>query len=377
MLQSTLTLNTISEAIEDLKNGKVIIVVDDENRENEGDFITAAETITADTVNFMTMYGRGLICTPITQKRASELDLDFMVGRNTDPKETAFTVSVDRIGHGVTTGISASDRAITIKALTESERIPADFARPGHVFPLIAKKGGVLKRDGHTEACVDLLKLAGMKPAGVLIEIMNEDGTMARLPQLVKIAEKFDLKIITIKDLIAYRLKNDTLVKRTDESDIHTFYGDFKLISYLDKTNNQTHFALVKGNVNTEDEIIPVRVSSTNAYFDLFNMLAKGEKNLMQKIVDHINLKEKGAIIFINNTVSPIQITKKFDQFKSFIAGESNSPSIPVDNRDLGIGAQIIKDLGIKKIQLLTQSLNKNIPLSSGYGLKIADIFKL
>ncbi|MDR1877114.1 MAG: 3,4-dihydroxy-2-butanone-4-phosphate synthase [Flavobacteriaceae bacterium] len=376
MITTDFKINTISEALEDLRQGKVIIVVDDENRENEGDFIAAASTITAETINFMTMYGRGLVCTPLTQKRAEELDLDFMVGKNTDPKQTAFTVSVDLLGHGVTTGISASDRAKTIRALVDENIKPKDFARPGHIFPLVAKKGGVLKRDGHTEATVDLLQLAGLPSTGVLVEIMNEDGTMARLPQLVEVAKKFKLKIITIEDLVAYRLKNDSLIEKIDDSRINTHYGEFRFVTYKDKTSDQIHFALVKGEIE-ENDIVPVRVKAINAYTDLFKALAKGEENVLEQSIHLINQEGKGAIVFINNPYNMELVETHLGEVKEYISGKIQTPGLNSDERDLGIGAQIIKDLGIKKINVLTPNPDKNLPLSSGYGIEIISEIKI
>ncbi|MDR2121524.1 MAG: 3,4-dihydroxy-2-butanone-4-phosphate synthase [Flavobacteriaceae bacterium] len=375
MINTNLKINTIPEALEDLRQGKVIIVVDDENRENEGDFIAAASTMTPETINFMTMYGRGLVCTPLTQKRAEELNLDFMVGKNTDPKQTAFTVSIDLLGHGVTTGISASDRAKTVRALVDENIKPEDFARPGHIFPLVAKKGGVLKRDGHTEATVDLLQLAGLPSTGVLVEIMNEDGTMARLPQLIEVAEKFNLKIVTIEDLIAYRLKNDSLIEKVDDSLINTHYGEFRFVIYKDKTNDQIHFALVKGEIE-ENDIIPVRVTAINAYADLFKTLAKGEENILDQSIRLINREGKGAIVFINNPYN-LEVETHLHEIKEYISGKTSTSGLNSDERDLGIGAQIIKDLGIKKINVLTPNPDKNLPLSNGYGIEIVNEIKI
>lgn len=370
MITTDVKINTIPEALEDLKQGKVIIVVDDENRENEGDFIAAASTMTAETINFITQYGRGLVCVPLTYERAEKLDLNFMVEKNTDPKKTAFTVSVDLLGHGVTTGISASDRAKTIQALADENMLPKDFARPGHIFPLIAKKGGVLKRDGHTEAAVDLLNLASLPSTGVLIEIMNEDGSMARLPELAKVAEKFNLKIITIEDLIAYRLKNDTLIEKIDDSLLETHYGKLRLVSYKDKTNDQIHFALIKG-VFKEGETIPVRVQALNTYTDLFKNLALGEENTLSKTMQQINKEGKGAAIFINNPNKDKIIENHLSEIKDYISGKNNKLFINSDQRNLGIGAQIIKNLGIKKINILSSTPGKTITLNSGYGIEI------
>ncbi len=369
-------LNKISEAVQDLKEGKVVIVVDDEDRENEGDFVSIAELATPEIINFMTLYGRGLVCTPLSERICENLELNPMVWNNTDPKQTAFTVSVDLIGSGVTTGISASDRAKTILALMNSQTKPNDLSRPGHIFPLIAKEGGVLRRPGHTEASIDLANLAGFKSGGVIVEIMNPDGSMSRLPELIELANKFNLKIISIKDLIAYRLENESLIKRIDESNISTFYGDFKLITYKQTTNNQIHFALVKGSWKEDEEIL-VRVKAANSYFDLFTNLLEGEKPLLKEVTDLINKDEKGVIVIINNVVDNTQLLSKLESFK-IISKEAPSISKPsMDDKDYGIGAQIIKDLKINKIKLITKSKPiKRIGLN-GYGLEIVDFITL
>lgn len=353
----TVRLNTISEALQDIKAGKVIIVVDDEDRENEGDFIAAAEMVTPEMVNFMATHGRGLICTPLTIERCQELDLHLMVTNNTVLHETQFTVSVDYKGKGNTTGISAQDRANTIESLIDPRTKPSDLGRPGHIFPLQAKNGGVLRRAGHTEAAVDLARLAGLKPAGILVEILNEDGSMARLPQLFKIAERFDLKIISIQDLIAYRLQHDSLIERIDEFPVQTVFGDFQMTSYKQTTNNQIHFALTKGEW-TEDEVIPLRVISSNSYYDLFSALQFGETPLVKKTTQIINDFGKGAIIFINNVSDSDLLLSKLNQFKQYLEGTVPTGIIPNDMKDYGIGAQIIKDLGIKNINLITRNPN-------------------
>ncbi|MGI9526745.1 MAG: 3,4-dihydroxy-2-butanone-4-phosphate synthase [Weeksellaceae bacterium] len=364
-------LNTIPEAIQAIQQGEIIIVVDDENRENEGDFIIAAEHATPEAINFMSVHGRGLHCVPLTPERCDELKLNPMVGNNTDPKGTAFTVSVDLLGHGVTTGISAYDRARTIQAIIDENTTPEQLGRPGHVFPLKAKSGGVLRRPGHTEAAVDLARLAGLKPAGLIVEIMNEDGSMARLPQLVKIAEKFNLKLISIEDLIAYRLQTESLIERVEEFPIKTAFGDFDLIAYRQKTNSQIHFALVKGEW-TEDEPVPVRVKSTNSYYDLFSALQYGEKPLLDKISNIINEEGKGAIIFINNISDSELIEAKLEHFKNFHSGALQNPLLQTDQKDYGTGAQIIKDLGIKNIRLITQRPDNKRNLGM-YDLEIVD----
>ncbi len=371
MHSTQIKLNTIPEALEDIKNGKVVIVVDDEDRENEGDFIASAELITPETINFMSIHGRGLHCVPLPEERCDELGLDLMVGNNTDPKGTAFTVSVDLLGHGVTTGISASDRALTVKALMDKNTKAQDLSRPGHIFPLRAKKGGVLRRPGHTEAAVDLTTLAGLQPGGVIVEIMNEDGTMARLPQLSKIAEKFGLKIITIQDLIAYRLKHDSLIQRLDEIPFKSYYGDFNLITYKQTTNGQIHFALTKGNWTAEEPVL-VRVKSSNSYYDLFSALQNGETPMLQKVTDLINAEGKGAVVFINNLTDSDLILSKLRHYKEYLEGKQKNPLLSMDEKDYGIGAQIIKDLGIKNIKLITQNPDKVRPLS-GYGLEIVE----
>lgn len=368
-------LNSISEALEDIKQGKIIIVVDDENRENEGDFIVAAEFATPETINFMSLYGRGLHCVPLTPERCDELKLNPMVGNNTDPKGTAFTVSVDLLGHGVTTGISAYDRARTIQAILDENTTPEQLGRPGHVFPLKAKLGGVLRRPGHTEAAVDLARLAGLKPAGLIVEIMNEDGSMARLPQLWEIAHKFDLKIISIEDLIAYRLQNESLIERIEEFPIHTIYGDFNMIAYKQKTNNQIHFALVKGTWQ-EEEPIAVRVKSTNSYYDLFSSLQYGEKPLLKEITEIINQEGKGAIIFINNISDSELIEAKLEHFKNFQSGALQNPLLQTDQKDYGTGAQIIKDLNIKNIKLITQNPEKRRNLGM-FDMEIVDFITI
>lgn len=365
-------LNSISEALEDIRQGKVIIVVDDEDRENEGDFVAAAEKVTPEMINFMALHGRGLICAPLTIDRCKELDLDLMVTHNTVLHETQFTVSVDYKGKGNTTGISVQDRANTIQALIDPETKPEDLGRPGHIFPLRAKNGGVLVRAGHTEAAVDLARLAGLQPAGILVEILNEDGSMARLPQLVKIAEKFDLKIISIHDLIAYRLQHDSLIERINEFPVTTVFGDFQLIAYKQTTNEQIHFVLTKGNW-TEDEVVPLRVISSNSYYDLFSALEFGETPQLKITSEIINNFGKGAMIFINNVSDSNLLLSKMNQFKNFVEGKSEIGIIPNDMKDYGIGAQIIKDLGIKKINLITRKPQNQQAVVGGYGIDIVE----
>lgn len=375
LMMSDIKLDTIAEAIEDIKEGKIIIVVDDEDRENEGDFVVAAELITPEIINFMSIHGRGLHCAPLTEERCQALELHPMVGTNTDPKGTAFTVSVDLLGQGVTTGISAADRAKTIQALMDPNTTPGQLGRPGHVFPLKAKKGGVLRRPGHTEAAVDLTILAGLKPGGVIVEIMNEDGTMARLPELRVIADRFNLKIITIQDLIAYRLENESLIEKIEEFPIKTIFGDYQLVTYRQLTNQQIHFALVKGNWD-DNEAVPVRVKSTNSYYDLFSALQYGETPLLKRITEIIEKEGKGAIVFINNIVSSELIQAKLDHFRDFHEGTGQNPLLQPDELDYGTGAQIIKDLGISNIKLITQNPSKKRSLS-GYDLEIVDYIQI
>ncbi|WP_435529314.1 3,4-dihydroxy-2-butanone-4-phosphate synthase [Moheibacter stercoris] len=368
----TFKLNTISEALEEIRQGKVIIVVDDEDRENEGDFVAAAEMVTPEMINFMALHGRGLICTPLTIDRCKELNLDLMVTNNTVLHETQFTVSVDFKGKGNTTGISVQDRANTIEALIDPATKPEDLGRPGHIFPLRAKNGGVLHRAGHTEAAVDLARLAGLQPAGILVEILNDDGSMARLPELIKIAEKFDLKIITIQDLIAYRLQHDSLIDRVEEFPVKTAFGDFNLVSYKQTTNNQIHYVLKTGEW-TEDEVVPLRVISSNSYYDLFAALEFGETPQLKITSDIIQNHGKGAIIFINNVSDSDLMLTKMNRFRQYLEGKVDSGIIPNDMKDYGIGAQIIKDLGIKKINLITRKPQNQQSSVGGYGIDIVE----
>ncbi len=369
-------LNTIPEAIKDLQDGKIIIVVDDENRENEGDFLSAAELTTPEIINFMTIYGRGLICTPITEERCEALELDIMVSRSSDPKETAFTVSIDLLGEGVSTGISASDRSQTILALMDDNTKPSDFMRPGHIFPLRAKKGGVLKRAGHTEAAIDLTKLAGLKPGGVICEIMNDDGSMARLPDLFEIAEKHDIKIVSIEDLIHYQLKKGDLIERIEERKVKTFYGDFDFYAFKETTNNeQIHFALTKGTWS-ENEPVLVRVQASNSYFDVLSRLTTGEKPLMEKVTQMINEEGKGALIFINNVSNAENTMRKLQQFVDFQNGAQQRPTLASNFRDYGIGTQILKNLGINKFKVISQSPNLK-PIVGGYDVEVTEMIEL
>lgn len=372
---SEIKLNTIPEAIEDLKNGKVIIVVDDENRENEGDFLSAAELTTPEIINFMTIHGRGLICTPLPEKRCDELGLEAMVSRSTDPKETAFTVSIDLLGEGVSTGISAGDRAKTILALMDEKTKPTDFMRPGHIFPLRAKTGGVLKRAGHTEAAIDLTKLAGLKEGGVICEIMNEDGTMARLPQLVELATKLDIKIVSIEDLINYQLKKGDLVNEIENRMVKTTFGEFNFRAFQEKHTDQIHFALTKGNWEIDEPVL-VRVQSSNSYFDVFSRLIRGEEPQLERITDVINKEGKGALIFINNVSNAELTMRKLQQFLNYQDGQVEKPTLSANFVEYGIGTQILKKLGITKFRVLTQNPAQK-PVLSGYGVEITEMVQL
>jgi len=370
----TIRLNTIKEAISDVKKGKIVIVVDDKDRENEGDFIAAAEMVTPEMINFMSLQGRGLICAPITEDRSKKLGLHMMVENNTVLHQTQFTVSVDLIGHGCTTGISVYDRAKTILALVNEDTKPHDLGRPGHIFPLRAKKGGVLRRTGHTEAAVDLARLAGFKPAGILVEILNDDGSMARLPQLVKVAEKFDLKIISIEDLVAYRMQHDSLIEKIEDFDLKTRFGEFRLRAYKQTTNNQVHLALTKGEWR-EDEPVLVRVNSTLINNDIIRLLTSKPDDSFKRMFQMIKDEGKGAIVFINqenqsfNLINRLSLIKERQQ-----ESKTKVPGIKFDNKDFGIGAQILHDLRISKLKLITN--NKNIQKRVGiigYGLEIVD----
>jgi 3,4-dihydroxy 2-butanone 4-phosphate synthase/GTP cyclohydrolase II len=369
-------LNTIEEAIDEFRQGRVIIVVDDENRENEGDFICAAQTITPEIVNFMATHGRGLICTPITEKRCEELGLEMMVAKNTSSHETAFTVSIDLIGHGCTTGISAGDRAKTIKALTDTKTKPEDLGRPGHIFPLKAKSAGVLQRTGHTEATVDLARLAGLSPVGALIEIMNSDGTMARLPELFKIAKKFNLKIVSIQDLIAYRIKNESFVSKEVVVDLPTEWGNFQLFAYRQHTNNRTHIALVKGNWEKEEPIL-VRVHSSCVTGDIFGSCRCDCGAQLHESMKMIEKEGKGVILYMHQEGRGIGLLNKLRAYHLQEQGkdtvEANlSLGFKPDERDYGIGAQILRDLGIINMRLITNNPTKRTGLT-GYGLHIVE----
>lgn len=372
--KNNIKLNSIQEAIEDIKNGKIIIVVDDEDRENEGDFIAAAESVTPEMVNFMAQHGRGLICTPLTEERCEELDLPLMVNKNTVLHNTQFTVSIDLIGEGCTTGISVHDRAKTIKALTKKDTKPSDFGRPGHIFPLRAKQGGVLRRTGHTEASIDLARLAGFQPAGILVEILNEDGTMARLPQLLKVAKTFDLKIISIEDLVAYRMKYDSLIYKIENFTIKTRFGEFNLKAYKQTTNNQIHIALSKGSW-TKDEPVLVRVNSSLINNDIIRLLTTSPDDSFSRIFKIINDAGKGVAVFISQENQSFNLINRLSLLKeSQKVEQHNVPKIQPDDKDFGIGAQILHDLNITKLRVLSNSpsVKKRIGVT-GYGLEIVD----
>ena len=366
------SLNKIEEAISSIKKGEIIIVVDDENRENEGDFIAAAEAISPEMINFMATHGRGLICCPLTEKRCKKLNLDLMVSTTSDPMETAFTVSVDLRGKGVSTGISAIDRAKTIKALVDKKTKVTNFTKPGHVFPLIAKDGGVLRRTGHTEAAIDFARLAGFEPAGVIAEIMNENGSMARLPELFEVAKKFSLKIVSIEDLVAYRMQHDSLIIKKSDAELSTLFGKFRLRAYQQTTNNQVHLALTKGSW-TKDEPVLTRINSLRISNDILSLLTGQVDTGMENIFSLINKEEKGAIIFINQQQSGENLLSRIKKLNAMqVKGEVNKvPPIMMDSRDFGIGAQILHDLKIKKLNIVSNSSKKPRIGITGYGLEI------
>lgn len=373
MNTTKIQLNTIEEAIEDIRQGKVIIVVDDEDRENEGDFLAAAEKVTPEMINFMATHGRGLICAPLTEKRCLELDLHSMVKNNTDHMETAFTVSIDLKGHGVTTGISAADRAKTVLALINEDTKPHDLARPGHIFPLIAKQGGVLRRVGHTEAAIDFARLAGFKPAGVIVEIMNEDGSMARLPELFEVAKKFDLKLVSIEDLVAYRMQHDSLIVKKDDFEIETRFGTFRLRAYQQTTNKQVHLALTKGSWNLGDPVL-TRINSTQANNDILNSLAMAMDKKLDDVFNRIIQEEKGAVLFINQEVDSYDLLNRLSELKQLqCQGILKVPQIKMDVRDFGIGAQILHDIDISKIRLISNTTQTKRVGMIGYGLEIIE----
>jgi 3,4-dihydroxy 2-butanone 4-phosphate synthase/GTP cyclohydrolase II len=369
-------LNTIESALEDLRNGKLLIVVDDEDRENEGDFVTAARNVTPEIINFMSKHGRGLICAPITESRCAELNLHLMVENNTVLHQTPFTVSVDLRGHGCTTGISAQDRAKTVQALIDPATKPEDLGRPGHIFPLRAKDEGVWRRSGHTEATVDLARLAGFEPAGVLVEIMNDDGTMARLPELLEIAKKFDLKIISIKDLISYRLQTETLIKEEVRVQMPTKYGDFELVAFRQTNTGENHLALVKGKWEPDEPVL-VRVHSSCFTGDILHSLRCDCGDQLVKAMEMVELEGKGVVLYMNQEGRGIGLLNKLKAYKLQEEGKDTVEAnlalgFKTDQRDYGVGAQILRHLGVKKMRLMTNNPKKRAGIV-GYGLEIVD----
>jgi 3,4-dihydroxy 2-butanone 4-phosphate synthase/GTP cyclohydrolase II len=375
--QAKTELNSIEDAINDIRLGKVVVVVDDENRENEGDFIAAAEKVTPEMINFMALHGRGLICAPLTETRCDELELNMMVQNNTVLHNTQFTVSVDLIGKGCTTGISTSDRSKTIKALVDPLTKAHDLGRPGHIFPLKAKNGGVLRRTGHTEAAVDLARLAGFEPAGILVEILNDDGTMARLPELRNVAKKFDLKIISIEDLVAYRMEHDSLIKKKQDFQVETRFGDFRLRAYQQTTNDAVHIALTKGTWGT-NETVPTRINSTLVNNDILGTLTNNADKQLDGMFKLINKHGKGAIIFINQSNQPANLLKRLEIVKNTQqkGTVTKAPTIVMDTKDFGIGAQILHDLNIHILGLISNSEQTKRVGIIGYGLEIVDYIK-
>lgn len=378
--ETSFKLNTIDEALDEIRNGKIIIVVDDEDRENEGDFMAAAELVTPETVNFMATHGRGLICAALTEERCAELELPLMVSSNTSAHSTAFTVSVDLLGHGTSTGISASDRAKTLRALVDPATRPDDLARPGHIFPLKSKRQGVLRRAGHTEAAVDLTRLADLKPGGVLVEIMNEDGSMARLPHLMQIAEEFRLKIISIKDLIAYRLSTDSILIKGTEVFLPTRYGDFNLTPFIQKTNGMEHVALTKGRWTEKDDVL-VRVHSSCVTGDIFGSYRCDCGSQLHEAMRMVQQEGRGAIIYLNQEGRGIGLYNKIKAYKLQEQGRDTVEAnvelgFNVDERDYGIGAGMMHALGIRRIRLITNNPVKRAGLL-GYGMEIVETIPL
>jgi 3,4-dihydroxy 2-butanone 4-phosphate synthase/GTP cyclohydrolase II len=368
--------NTIEEAISDIKDGKVVIVIDDENRENEGDFIAAADKVSPEMINFMATHGRGLICAPLLESRCEELDLDLMIGRNTAAFETPFTISVDLIGHGCTTGISASDRSKTIKALVDPNTKKEELGKPGHIFPLKARQGGVLRRAGHTEAAVDLARLAGLSPAGVIVEILNEDGSMARTKELYEIAKKFNLKFITIKDLIEYRLKNESLITEEVEVKLPTDFGDFKLKAFKQITNNQLHLAIYKGSW-TKDENILVRVHSSCVTGDIFGSCRCDCGPQLHAALEQIESEGKGILVYMNQEGRGIGLLNKLKAYEIQESGKDTVEAnielgFNADYRDYGVGAQILRSMNVSKVRLLSNNPKKRVGLI-GYGIEMVE----
>lgn len=379
-MKDTIQLDPIQDAIDAIKNGEIVVVVDDEDRENEGDFVCAAEMVTPEIINFMATHGRGLICAPLVEDRCEALGLELMVGTNTATFETPFTVSVDLIGHGCTTGISASDRSKTIKALIDPDIKPEELGKPGHIFPLKAKRGGVLRRTGHTEAAIDLARLAGLQPAGVLVEIMNDDGSMARLPDLVEVAKKFNLKLISIKDLIAFRLKNESLIKREIGVEMPTEWGDFELIAYRQTNTDEIHMALIKGQWE-EGETVMVRVHSSCITGDIFGSCRCDCGSQLHQAMKMVEAHGKGLVLYMNQEGRGIGLINKLKAYKLQEEGMDTVQAnlalgFPMDKRDYGVGAQIMRDLNVTKIRLITNNPTKRVGLS-GYGLEIVDTVPL
>ena len=365
-----IVFDSIEDAISEIKKGKIIIVVDDENRENEGDFIAAAECASPEIINFMAQHGRGLICTPLAESYCNKLDLYPMVQNNTDPMGTAFTVSVDLNGNGVTSGISAADRAKTVRALVDEKSKSTDFIRPGHVFPLTAKEGGVLRRTGHTEAAIDFARLAGFKPAGVIVEIMNEDGTMARLPELRRVADKYKLKLVSIEDLVAYRMKHDSLIEQVEDFPLETRFGTFRLRAFQQNTNKQIHMALTLGEWDPEEQVL-TRIQSINTPQDLLKNLIRGHNHSLDSVFKKITNHGSGAVLFLNPPDDNVQLIKqlggmRIDQKESGLTGH-------MDEKDFGIGAQMLHQLNIRKLSLLTNSKQTKRVGIGGYGIAIVD----
>jgi len=371
-----MSFNTIEEAIKDIKAGKIVIVIDDENRENEGDFVAAAEMATAEMINFMATHGRGLICTPLLESRCQELGLELMIGKNTAAYETPFTISVDLIGHGCTTGISASDRAKTVKALVDPNINPDVLGKPGHIFPLKAREGGVLRRAGHTEAAVDLARLAGLEPAGVIVEILNEDGSMARTPELHKIAKRFNLKFITIKDLIEYRMKKETLITEESEVQLPTVYGDFKMKAFKQTTNGQLHLAVYKGDWKANEDVL-VRVHSSCMTGDIFGSCRCDCGPQLQTALKQIESEGKGVLVYMNQEGRGIGLLGKLKAYELQEKGrdtvEANTElGFNADDRDYGVGAQILRAMKVSRIRLLSNNPKKRVGLI-GYGIEITE----
>ena len=368
-------LDNIEDAIESIRKGEVIIVVADENRENEGAFLAAADKNTPTIINFMAKEGRGLICVPLSEKRCKEIKLDRMVSNSADPMGTAFTISVDLKGKGVTTGISAKDRALTIKALVNENTKSNDFSKPGHIFPLIGKEGGVLRRTGHTEAAIDFARLAGMKPAGVIVEIMNEDGSMARLPELYKVSKKFGVKIVSIEDLVAYRMEHDSLILKREDTFLNTRFGEYRLRAYQQTTNDQVHLALTKGNMSKNESTL-VRINSSQTRNDLLSLLMGSNEEEIDKVFSLINKEGKGAVIFINQPAKSTSLLARLKEIKKSKSKNDKIPRLKMDSRDFGIGAQILHDLSIRKLRVITNSKQKPRVGITGYGLEIVDYVK-